>query len=87
MKLQAKGRQVPPNNRHSFSLSGEKKTAHEAEEVSQLFSRLNTNLSAFSFFFFSVSGNLGSCIKEVKPLVMYDGAQGNALEPIQGKRA
>ena len=35
----------------------------------------------------SVSGNLWSCLKEVKPLVMYDGAQGIALEPMQGNWA
>ena len=34
-----------------------------------------------------VSGNLGSCLKEVKPLVEYDGEQGIALEPMQGNRA
>ena len=33
-----------------------------------------------------VSGNLWSCLKEVKPLVMYDVEQGMALEPIQGNR-
>ena len=26
-------------------------------------------------------------LKEVKPLVVYDGEQGNALEPMQGNRA
>ena len=31
-----------------------------------------------------VSGNFGSCLKEVKPLVVYDGEQGIALEPMQG---
>ena len=34
-----------------------------------------------------VSGNLVSRLKEVKPLVMSDGEQGIALEPMQGKRA
>ena len=34
-----------------------------------------------------VSGNLVSCLKEVKPLVVYDGEQGIALEPMQGNRA
>ena len=34
-----------------------------------------------------VSGNLGSGLKEVKPLVEYDGEQGIALEPMQGNRA
>ena len=33
-----------------------------------------------------VSGNLGSCLKAVKGLVMYDGQQGIALEPMQGNR-
>ena len=31
-----------------------------------------------------VSGNFGSCLKEVKPLVVYDGEQGIVLEPMQG---
>ena len=31
-----------------------------------------------------VSGNLCSCLKEVKPLVMYDVEQGIALDPMQG---
>ena len=30
-----------------------------------------------------VSGNLWSCLKEVKPPVMYDGGQGIPLEPLQ----
>ena len=34
-----------------------------------------------------VSGDLFSCLKEVKPLVMYNGEQGIALEPMQGNRA
>ena len=34
-----------------------------------------------------VSGNLGSCLKEVKPLVVYDGEQGIVLEPMQGNWA
>ena len=34
-----------------------------------------------------VSGNLGSCLKEVKRLVVYDGEQGITLEPMQGNRA
>ena len=34
-----------------------------------------------------VSGNFGSCLKEVKPLVMYDGEQGILLEPMQGNWA
>ena len=34
-----------------------------------------------------VSGNFGSCLKEVKPLVVYDGEQGIVLEPMQGKLA
>ena len=34
-----------------------------------------------------VSGNLGCCLKEVKPLVIYDGEQGIALEPMQGNLA
>ena len=29
----------------------------------------------------------GSCIKEVKPLVVYDGEQGIVLEPMKGKWA
>ena len=33
-----------------------------------------------------VSGNLWSCLKEVKPLVMYDMESRMALEPIQQKR-
>ena len=32
-------------------------------------------------------GNLGCCLKEVKPLVMYDGEQGVGVEPMQGIRA
>ena len=28
-----------------------------------------------------------SCLKDVKPLVVYDGEQGIALEPMQGNRA
>ena len=31
-----------------------------------------------------VSGNFGSCLKEIKPAVMYDGEQGIVLEPMQG---
>ena len=31
-----------------------------------------------------VAGDLGSCPKEVKPLVLYDGEQGIALKPMQG---
>ena len=34
-----------------------------------------------------VSGNLSSCLKKVKPLVVYDGELGIALEPMQGNRA
>ena len=34
-----------------------------------------------------VSGNVGSCLKEVKPIVVYDGEQGIALEPMQGIQA
>ena len=34
-----------------------------------------------------VSGNFGSCLKEVKPLVMYDEEQGIVLEPMQGNWA
>ena len=34
-----------------------------------------------------VSGNLWSCLKEVKPLVEYDGELGIALEPRQGNPA
>ena len=34
-----------------------------------------------------VSGNLSNCLKEVKPLVVFDGEQGIALEPMQGNRA
>ena len=34
-----------------------------------------------------VSGNLSSCLKEVKPLAVYDGEQGVALEPIHGNWA
>ena len=33
-----------------------------------------------------VSGNLWSCVKEVKPLDMYEGEWGVALEPMQGNR-
>ena len=33
-----------------------------------------------------VSGNIGSCLKEVEPLVVYDGEQGIALEPMQWNR-
>ena len=33
------------------------------------------------------SGNLGSCLKEVKPLVVYDVEQGISLEPMRGNRA
>ena len=29
----------------------------------------------------------GSCLKEVKPLVVYDGEQGIVLEPMQGNWA
>ena len=34
-----------------------------------------------------VSGNIGSCLKEVKPLVLYDGEQGIVMEPMQGNSA
>ena len=34
-----------------------------------------------------VSGNLWSCLKEVKQLVMYDVEGGLALEPMQGNGA
>ena len=34
-----------------------------------------------------VSGNIWSCLKEVKPLVLYDVERGMALDPIQGNRA
>ena len=34
-----------------------------------------------------VSGNIWSCLKEVKPLVMYDAEWGIALEPLQGNWA
>ena len=34
-----------------------------------------------------VSGNLWSCLNEVKPLVMFDVEQGMALEPMQGNQA
>ena len=34
-----------------------------------------------------VSGNFGSCLKEVKPLVLYDGEKGIVLEPMQGNWA
>ena len=34
-----------------------------------------------------VSGNLGSFVKEVKPLVLYDVKHGIALEPMKGKWA
>ena len=34
-----------------------------------------------------VSGNLWSCLKEVKPLVMYDVECGMAPEPMKGNRA
>ena len=34
-----------------------------------------------------VSGNLWSCLKEVKPLVMYNVERGMTLEPIQGNWA
>ena len=33
-----------------------------------------------------VSGNLCSCLKEVKPFVVCDGEGGIALEPMQGNR-
>ena len=33
------------------------------------------------------SGNLWSCIKEVKPLVMFDGECLKALEPVQWNHA
>ena len=29
-----------------------------------------------------MSGNFGRCLKEVKPLVVYDGEQGIVLEPM-----
>ena len=34
-----------------------------------------------------VSGKLWSCLKEVKPLVVYDVECGMAMEPMQGKLA
>ena len=34
-----------------------------------------------------MSGNLGSFLKEVKPLVVYDGEEGIVLEPMQGNWA
>ena len=34
-----------------------------------------------------VSGNLWSCLKEVKPFVMYDVERGMALEPMRGNQA
>ena len=34
-----------------------------------------------------VSGNLWSCLKEIKPLVVYDVECGKALEPMQGNQA
>ena len=34
-----------------------------------------------------VSGNLWSCLKEVKPLVVYDGDLGIALKPMQWNQA
>ena len=34
-----------------------------------------------------VSGNLGSCRKEVMTLIVYDGEQGIALEKMQGNQA
>ena len=33
------------------------------------------------------SVNLWSCLKEVKPLVVFDGKRWNALEPMQWNRA
>ena len=33
------------------------------------------------------SGNLWSCLKEVKPLVVFNGECGMALEPMQGNKA
>ena len=33
------------------------------------------------------SGNLWSCLKEVKPLVIFDRECGMALEPMQGNQA
>ena len=33
------------------------------------------------------SGNLWSFLKEVKPLVIFDGERGMALEPVQGNQA
>ena len=30
-----------------------------------------------------VSGNFSSCLKEVKPLVVYDGEQGIVMEPMR----
>ena len=33
------------------------------------------------------SGNLWGCLKEVKPLVVFDGECGMALEPMQGNQA
>ena len=32
-----------------------------------------------------VSGNFGSCLKEVKPLVLYSVEHGIAMEPMKGK--
>ena len=34
-----------------------------------------------------LSGNLWSCLKEVKPLVVYDVKRGVVLEPMQWNRA
>ena len=34
-----------------------------------------------------VSGNFGSCLKEVKPLVVYDGEKRIVMEPMQGNWA
>ena len=33
------------------------------------------------------SGNLWSCLKEVNPLLVFDGERRMALEPMQGNRA
>ena len=33
-----------------------------------------------------VSGNLWSCLKEVKPLIVFDGERKMALEPMQGNQ-
>ena len=35
----------------------------------------------------AVSGSLWSCLKEVKPLVVFDVERGMALDPMQGNQA